>query len=93
MTEWTFLTNHGHTLVYLTRNPDVRLRDLADAVGITERTAQRIVSELVDAGYVRRVRNGRRNTYAVNPQRPLRHPIEEEHAVGDLLEALAELSR
>lgn len=92
MPEWTFLTNHGHVLVVLSRHPDARIRDIAEAIGITERSAQRIVSELIDAGYVSKSRKGRRNTYSLNPQLPLRHPIERDHAVGDLLGALSPVS-
>lgn len=88
VSEWTFLTNHGHVAVFLARQPDARIRDLAEAVGITERAAQRIVSELVDAGYLRRKRVGRRNTYQLVKGKPLRHPVEREHKFGELLEAL-----
>jgi DNA-binding IclR family transcriptional regulator len=89
VSDWTFLTNHGHVLVQLAREPDARIRDIAAAVGITERAAQRIVADLVEAGYVTRRRNGRRNSYAVDPKRPLRHELEREHPVGELLNALA----
>ncbi len=82
---WTFLTNHAHVLVLLNRNPELRLRDLAQSVGITERATQRIVGELVDSGYLTRHRTGRRNSYTVHPDVPLRHPLESDHTVGDLL--------
>ena len=72
MAEWTFLTNHAHALVCIARDPGLRLRDVAERVGVTERAAQRIVSELVDAGYLERLREGRRNSYRVRPDRPLR---------------------
>ena len=85
---WDFLTNHAHVLVCVARDPGIRLRDIATAVGITERAAHRIVSELVDAGYVVRERQGRRNRYQVRTKLPLRHPLAEEHEVGDLLQAL-----
>jgi DNA-binding IclR family transcriptional regulator len=88
MTEWTFLTNHAHALVCIARDPDVRLRDVAERVGVTERAAQRIVSELVDAGYLERLREGRRNSYRVRPDRPLRHPLEHGHRVGEILDVL-----
>jgi len=68
--------------------PGIRLRDIAAAVGITERAAHRILSELVDEGQVLRKRDGRRNRYEVVPERPLRHPLVQERAVGDLLEVL-----
>jgi predicted ArsR family transcriptional regulator len=88
MTEWTFLTNHAHALVCIARDPDVRLRDVAERVGVTERAAQRIVSELVDAGYLERLREGRRNSHRVRPDRPLRHPLEHGHRVGEILDVL-----
>ncbi len=86
---WTFLTNHAHVLICIARNPEIRLREIADLVGIGERAAHSIVSDLADAGYITRTRVGRRNHYTINPKRPLRHPVEQEHSVGELLEALA----
>ena len=88
MAEWTFLTNHAHALLCITRDPEIRLRDVADRVGVTERAAQRIVSDLVEAGYLDRTREGRRNAYRVRPDRPLRHPVENGHQVGELLRLL-----
>ena len=85
---WDFLTNHAHVLVCVARDPGIRLRDIATAVGITERAAHRIVSELVEEGYVVRERQGRRNRYQVKTKLPLPHPLAEEHEVGDLLEVL-----
>jgi len=85
---WDFLTNHAHVLTCVARDPGIRLRDIAMAVGITERAAHRIVSELVDAGYVVRERQGRRNRYQVKTNLPLRHPLAEQREVGDLLETL-----
>jgi DNA-binding MarR family transcriptional regulator len=85
---WDFLTNHAHVLVCVARDPGIRLRDIAAAVGITERAAHRIISELVDGGYVVRERQGRRNRYQVKTKLPLRHPLAEEHEVGDLLDVL-----
>ncbi len=86
---WTFLTNHGHVLIALARDPGTRLRDVALLVGITERSVQSIVADLESAGYVRRVRVGRRNRYEVDPAVPLRHPAEREHAIGELLRVFA----
>jgi hypothetical protein len=83
---WTFLTNHAHVLFCLAEDPEVRLRDVAVRVGITERAVQRIVSDLEEAGYVERSRVGRRNSYAVHPDRPLRHPIEAHREVKALFE-------
>jgi DNA-binding MarR family transcriptional regulator len=87
---WDFLTNHAHVLVCVARDPGIRLRDIATAVGITERAAHRIVSELVDEGYVLRERQGRRNHYQVKPKLRLRHPLVGEREVGELLELLLE---
>jgi DNA-binding MarR family transcriptional regulator len=85
---WDFLTNHAHVLVCVARDPGIRLREIAEAVGITERAAHRILSELVDEGYVLREREGRRNHYQVKTELPLRHPLASEREVGDLLEVL-----
>ena len=89
MAEWTFLTNHAHVMVCLRRDPTSRMRDVADAVGITERAAQRIVSELEEAGYLEREREGRRNRYTLHMELPLRHPLEGAHSSGELLDLLA----
>jgi hypothetical protein len=85
---WTFLTNHAHVLICLAGDPDLRLRDVADLVGITERAAQRIVADLVDAGYLERARTGRRNTYRLRLERPMRHPLEADNPVDMLVQAL-----
>lgn len=82
---WTFLSNHGHVLLSIARDPDIRLRDLADRVGITERAVQRIVADLEEGHYLERVRSGRRNRYEVHPELPLRHPVELHRDVGALL--------
>ena len=88
---WTFLTNHAHVLLCIATDPAVRLRDVATAVGITERAAQRIVTELVDDGYLERTRIGRRNSYRVNPSRPLRAPFDSDRRVQELIAALSPL--
>ncbi len=88
---WTFLTNHAHVLVCLAEEPDIRGRDIATRVGITERAAQAIVADLVSEGYVARPREGRRNRYTVNPDAPLRHPLEHDHTIGELLVTLGRL--
>ena len=85
---WTFLTNHAHVFLCLARDPEMRLRDVADQVGITERAAQRIVADLEAEGYITSERVGRRNRYVVHPEAPLRHPIEEQRAVGNLMRLL-----
>lgn len=83
---WTFLTNHAHVLLCLARDPEARLRDVAQQVGVTERAVQRIVTELEEAGYVERAREGRRNTYVVRSGLPLRHPIEQHRTVASLID-------
>ena len=88
-TTWTFLTNHAHVLLCLVGDPELRLRDLAERVGITERATQRIVAELADGGYLGRTRVGRRNVYTVHLGLPLRHPLERAHTVGELLRHIA----
>ena len=85
---WDFLTNHAHVLTCVAHDPGVRLRDIAAAVRITERAAHRILSELVEEGYVLREREGRRNRYQVVADLPLRHPLAEGREVGDLLKVL-----
>jgi DNA-binding Lrp family transcriptional regulator len=87
---WTFLTNHGQVLLCIAGDPDVRMREIAAAVGITERAAQRIVGDLVDEGYVTRRKVGRRNEYTVNPGTPLRHPLARDHAIGEVLAVLGD---
>jgi DNA-binding MarR family transcriptional regulator len=82
---WTFLSNHGHVLVCIIRDPNVRVREIAQAVGVTERAVQRILRELEEAGVIVRTRQGRRTHYEVNEGVPLRHPIEAQHSVGELL--------
>ena len=83
---WTFLTNHAHVLFCIAQDPDVRLRDVASRVGITERAVQRIVTDLEDAGYLAVSKEGRRNRYQVLSDRPLRHPIERHRPVEALIE-------
>ena len=90
MAEWTFFTNHAHVLFCIARDPEIRVRDLAVLVGITERAAQRIVADLVAAGYLERSRDGRRNRYQVRADLPLRHPVEQPHRVGEVLAVLSD---
>ncbi len=85
---WTFLTNHTHVLFCIQRDPNVRMRDVATAVGVTERAVQRIVLELEEAGYLVRTREGRRNRYEVRSKQPLRHEIEQHCDIADLLAVL-----
>ncbi len=88
MREWTFLTNHATALLCVARNPGMTLRQIGDYVGITERAAHRIISDLVEEGYLTRSREGRRNRYEVRPDVPLRDPLLQERTIGDLLGAL-----
>lgn len=83
--QWTFLSNHAHVAFCIARDPDARLRDIATAVGITERAVQRIVVELEEAGVVTREKRGRRNHYEVDGSIALRHELEAHCTVGDLI--------
>ena len=87
MTEigWTFLSNYAHVLVCLAEDPGARLRDVAGRVGITERSTRRLITQLDEAGILTRERLGRRNRYYINTHAHLRHPIEQECTVGELL--------
>lgn len=86
--DWNFFSNYAHVLVCLAENPDARLRDVAERVGITERTALRLVTQLEQAGILSRVKEGRRNSYVIEPNARLRHPIEAHCTVGELLETI-----
>lgn len=85
---WRFLTNHAQVLLCLADTPDIRLRDVAERVGITERATQRILAELIEGGYVKTERVGRRNRYTVDRQHAMRHSAQLGHEIGALLEAL-----
>jgi DNA-binding Lrp family transcriptional regulator len=82
---WTFLTNHAHVLIAISRDGELRQRDISRLVGITEGAVQRILHELEGAGYLRRERVGRRNRYHVDADRPLRHPLERDRPVAAIL--------
>ncbi|MEZ6041296.1 MAG: winged helix-turn-helix domain-containing protein [Planctomycetaceae bacterium] len=86
---WTFLTNHSHVLILISRKPDVVLRHVATQVGITERAVQRIIADLEEAGILEREKVGRQNHYRILPDRPLRHAIESHRSIGDLLSLMA----
>jgi DNA-binding MarR family transcriptional regulator len=86
---WTFLTNHAHVLLCLYQQPDRRLRDVATAVGITERMVQRVVAELAEAGYLKITKEGRCNRYEINTALYLRHPLELQHTIGELMKVLS----
>jgi DNA-binding IclR family transcriptional regulator len=83
---WTFLTNHAYVLICIAGDPDSRMRDVANRVGITERAVQRIVAELEQGGYLTITREGRRNRYTVNPGLSLRHPVDSHRTVGHLID-------
>ena len=86
---WSFLTNHAQVLLCIAQDPGIRLREIGDAIGITERAAHRIVGELATAGYISRTRNGRRNQYTIKSHLPLPDPLAREQKIGDLLTILA----
>lgn len=86
---WTFLTNHAHVLLCLAVDPELRVRDIATRVGITERAALRILGDLADAGYLERTRVGRRNVYRLRLDGPMRHPVESDRPVRALVESFA----
>jgi DNA-binding IclR family transcriptional regulator len=86
---WQFVTNHTQVLLCIARDPQIRLREIADDVGITLGSAQRILADLVEAGYVTRQRDGRRNRYVINRDAPmLRHTAQDGHNIGGLLDLL-----
>ena len=82
---WTFLSNHGHVLVHINRNPDSKVKEIADAVGITERSALSILADLEESGYISVERVGRRNSYRVNTNKNFRHPMEAQQPISALL--------
>jgi DNA-binding IclR family transcriptional regulator len=82
---WTFLTNHGHVLLCIAADPEIRLKDVAEKVGITERATQRIVADLLSAGYLSSQKTGRRRYYQVQTSLPFRHPVERHNQIGLLL--------
>ncbi len=88
MSEWTFITNHARVLIVIAQDQNVRLRDIARAIDITERAAQRIVSELVEAGYLTRRRKGRRNVYTLHPRQSLRAPGARSVKAGEFLDLM-----
>lgn len=83
--KWTFLTNHSHVLVCLQKDPFMTAREIADQVGITERSVQRILTELTEYGVLAKHRDGRRNRYSVDLRVPLRHALEQHRVVADIL--------
>jgi DNA-binding MarR family transcriptional regulator len=87
---WTFLSNHGHALIQIARNPDLKVLELAALIGITERSTLSIISDLEEDGYISVERIGRRNRYKVNPKKKFRHPGEADHSIGELLNIFSE---
>ena len=88
MTYWTFLTSHGLLLIYISRHPENTAREIAAAIGITERTVHRVIADLEQEGYIQRYRDGRRNIYRVNHDARMKHDITRGTAVGDLVSAI-----
>ena len=82
---WTFLTNHGHVLIYISKHEDARVRDIASTIGITERTTQGILNDLESSGYIEKVREGRRNRYVIHPDMNFRHPQESTQKIVELI--------
>jgi len=89
MTTWTFLSNHGRALLCIAHDPDVRLRDIASELGVTERSAYAIVTDLAEGGYVVKEREGRRNRYHLQDHLPLPEAPDKEQAIGEVLAVLA----
>jgi DNA-binding MarR family transcriptional regulator len=87
--DWLFVTSHALLLIEVARTPDVTVRELSDRAGLTERQAHRVLNDLVEAGYLVRIRRGRRNHYRVQTDTPMRHPSLRKHQVGELLDVLA----
>ena len=85
---WRFVTNHTQVLLCIARDPDTRLRDIAETVGITERAVQRIVADLMESGFVSRDRVGRRSRYTLNREARMRHPAQFDHEIGEMLDLL-----
>ncbi|MFI1453834.1 MarR family transcriptional regulator [Streptomyces roseus] len=90
-TSWTFVTNHARVLAMLLRDPEVRMRDMAEACRITERAVRAVITDLETAGYLTRARNGRRNHYQVADGTLFRHPAEGPHEIAHLIRLLADL--
>ena len=90
MEKWSFLTKHAQALVCIADDPGVRLRDIATAVGITERSAYGIVDDLTSAGYVVKDKDGRRNRYQIQAHLPLKEPIGRQRTIGEVLELLVD---
>ena len=90
MRKWTFLSNHGHVLIALSKNPTLRIRDLVDVIGITERSVRAIIADLSADGYLEIVKNGRRNEYRINDEMNFRHPAEATYQINELIKVFKE---
>lgn len=90
---WTFLSNHAHVLICIAKDPNIRLTEVAELVGIRERTVHRIVHELSEAGYLSVIKEGRNNTYQIDLTKPLRHPLEADHDIRAVVTPLLKKSR
>ena len=90
---WTFLSNHAHVLICIAKDPDIRLSEVAALVGIRERTVHRIVTDLSEAGYLSVTKDGRNNTYTIDLNRPLRHPLEADHDIRSVVSPLLKKPR
>ena len=88
MSGWAFLSSHGYALLYIAHDPDSRLRDIGDSVGITERAAHTLINQLVEGGYLKKAKRGNRNRYEVQRDAPMRHPLVRHQTLGQLLDAL-----
>jgi predicted transcriptional regulator len=86
--EWTFLTNHGRVFSYIAKHPQNTTQEFAQRAGLSIRAVQQIITDLEKGGYIARYKEGRRNRYTIYPEIPMRHRLEREHAVGDILQAL-----
>ena len=89
---WTFLTNHSHVLLCLAKSQSMRMRDIAQEVGITERAVQHIIADLRDEGYISLHREGRCNAYEIHAEKHLKHPMEEKRTIADLIRMVADES-
>ena len=87
---WTFLTNHGHVLVILSRNPDIRISELSEQIGISQRQVSNILRDLHDSGYLTKQKEGRRNSYKISADAPLRHKSNQDHTVNELIGILGD---
>lgn len=92
MATWTFLTHHAHVLIQVAQDPDATVQEIAAVVGISTRSAVKILNDLEADGYLERHRQGRRNHYVLHPERPLRHPANAAHTIGELIDTLADLA-